>query len=84
MSNVYVVIPRPPENQMASLSLSALARALYEKNAYALVRYVAKDDQQPKLGVLMPYFEPKVDALHFVRVSTNMLGSTQPGIFVDQ
>jgi hypothetical protein len=69
MSNVYVVLPRPHNNEIAALSISALARALYEKNAYALVRYVVKDDQQPKIGVLVPHFEPNVDALHFIRVS---------------
>ncbi|KAJ2956340.1 hypothetical protein NQZ79_g7801 [Umbelopsis isabellina] len=68
MSNVYVILSRPHENEAAACSISALSRALYEKNAYALVRYVAKEDQQPKLGILMPYFEPHVDALHFVRV----------------
>lgn len=69
MSNVYVILARPHENAAAACSISALSRALYEKNAYALVRYVAKEDQHPKLGILMPYFEPNVDALHFVRVS---------------
>jgi hypothetical protein len=69
MDNVYVILSRPHDNEQAAASISALSRALYEKNAYALVRYVGKEDQHPKLGILMPYFEPHVDALHFVRVS---------------
>jgi ATP-dependent DNA helicase 2 subunit 2 len=69
MSNVYVILPRPADNIIAAATISSLARALYEKNAYALVRYVAKDNQQPKLGVLVPYFEPNIDALHFIRAS---------------
>ncbi|KAI8576665.1 hypothetical protein K450DRAFT_256125 [Umbelopsis ramanniana AG] len=68
MSNVYVILPRPADNMVASATISSLARALYEQNAYALVRYVAKENQQPKLGVLVPYFEPNIDALHFIRV----------------
>jgi hypothetical protein len=69
MTNVYVILPRPADNMIASATISSLARALYEQNAYALVRYVSKENQQPKIGVLVPYFEPNIDALHFIRVS---------------
>ncbi|CAO3668533.1 unnamed protein product [Umbelopsis ramanniana] len=68
MTNVYVILPRPADNVIASATISSLARALYEQNAYALVRYVSKENQQPKIGVLVPYFEPNIDALHFIRL----------------
>jgi len=72
MTNVYVILPRPADNMIASATISSLARALYEQNAYALVRYVSKENQQPKIGVLVPYFEPNIDALHFIRVGDQL------------
>lgn len=50
-------------------ALSSFARCLDEKNAVALVRYVFRNDTQPKLGVLFPHFEENVDVLHFIQVS---------------
>lgn len=73
MSNVYVITP-PPQDFSAGVALSALARGLQEKNALALVRYVARSDMPPKLGLLFPEFQPGKDVLYFTQVRRNKSG----------
>ncbi|CAG8548686.1 7781_t:CDS:2, partial [Scutellospora calospora] len=64
MSTVAAVVPQT-NNQTMAQRLSALIRALYEKESYAIVRYVRKNDDAPKLGVLMPYVCAPKECLYF-------------------
>lgn len=38
----------------STLALSALAKALYDEQSCAIVRYVQKDDGHPRIGILEP------------------------------
>lgn len=53
MSNIYSVFPAPDDGK-AEVDLLGLIFALHEKDSYALVRYVSKEDGEPKLGILWP------------------------------
>lgn len=46
-------------NEKAELALSSLINALYELESYAVARYVAKDDTNPLLSLLIP--SPKLE-----------------------
>ncbi|KAJ3064776.1 X-ray repair cross-complementing protein 5, partial [Quaeritorhiza haematococci] len=52
-SNVYAVMPEP-NNKRASKIFFSLARALHERECFALVRYVRINDATPKLGAMVP------------------------------
>jgi hypothetical protein len=53
MSGVDCVVPAP-DNQVASLALSALVHALAHTGRVAIVRYVKRANSPPTLGVLTP------------------------------
>ncbi|CAG8571194.1 4356_t:CDS:10 [Cetraspora pellucida] len=61
MSAVAAVVPQTNNLTMAQ-RLSALIHALYEKDSFAIVRYVKKNNDPPKLGILIPYIQ---DCHHF-------------------
>lgn len=67
MSTVAVVVPQTNNLTMAQ-RLSALIRALYEKDSFAIVRYVKKNNDSPKLGILIPYIRVPRECLYFCRV----------------
>lgn len=71
ISQVYVLVAGNHRPKFSGLALSALARALNEKYAVALVRHVSRQDVPPKLGILTPFFEPDIDMLYFVQVRKN-------------
>ncbi|KAJ7785660.1 SPOC domain-like protein [Mycena metata] len=45
------------------VALSSIAQALYEKNAYAIARWVSKDGMDAKMGVLAPCIADGIDCL---------------------
>lgn len=53
----------------AGRAIGALAHALFDKKVGAIARWVQKVGQPPKVGVLLPHFEPGVSILHFIQVS---------------
>ncbi|KAG0174007.1 ATP-dependent DNA helicase II subunit 2 [Apophysomyces sp. BC1034] len=68
LANVYVITAGQYRTRWAGEAISGLARALHEKEAMALVRYVSKANSEPKLGLLSPDFEPSADVLQFVQI----------------
>lgn len=64
MSGVYAILGEPG-NTMAQRAISALARALYEKDHVALVRYVRAENNAPKLGILQPRIKASYESLIF-------------------
>lgn len=64
MSGVYAIVGEPG-NEVAQKAISALARALYEKDSVALVRYVRAERNPPKLGILMPRIKASYESLLF-------------------
>ena len=64
MSGVYAIVGEPG-NQVAQKAISALARALYEKDYVALVRYVRAENNSPKLGILQPRIKTTYESLLF-------------------
>jgi ATP-dependent DNA helicase 2 subunit 2 len=64
MSGVYAIVGEPG-NVMAQKAISALARALYEKDCLALVRYVRAENNSPKLGILQPRIKATYESLLF-------------------
>ncbi|CAG8663340.1 12940_t:CDS:10, partial [Acaulospora morrowiae] len=68
MSNVSAILP-PKEDPIMAQRLSAFIHALYEKESYAIVRYVRKNNETPKLGILIPYIKTPKECLHFIRIA---------------
>lgn len=64
MSGVYAIVGEPG-NIVAQKAISALARALYEKDYVALVRYVRAENNSPKLGILQPRIKTTYESLLF-------------------
>lgn len=64
MSGVYSIVGEPGNSQ-AQKAISALARALYEKDYVALVRYVRAENNSPKLGILQPRIKATYESLLF-------------------
>ena len=64
MSGVYAIVGEPG-NHVAQKAISALARALYEKDSVALVRYVRAENNAPKLGILQPRIKLTYESLLF-------------------
>ena len=64
MSGVYAIVAEPG-NAVAQRAISALARALYEKDSVALVRYVRAENNSPKLGILQPRIKTSYESLIF-------------------
>ncbi|KAK9762546.1 ATP-dependent DNA helicase yku80, variant 2 [Basidiobolus ranarum] len=57
-----------PDNTLASKGLSSLIHAMYEKDAFALVRYCRTDNGIVKLGVLKPCIKAEYECLYYVKV----------------
>ncbi|PWN91959.1 SPOC domain-like protein [Acaromyces ingoldii] len=53
MGETFFVFPSP-NNARSQLQLSSLIRAMSEQNKYAIVRFVRRNDADPKLGILAP------------------------------
>jgi ATP-dependent DNA helicase 2 subunit 2 len=64
MSGVYAIVGEPG-NASALRAISAIARALYEKDMVALVRYVRAENNPPKLGILQPRIKSSYESLLF-------------------
>ncbi|RGB33638.1 SPOC like C-terminal domain-containing protein [Rhizophagus diaphanus] len=67
LSNVFTVVPKKDE-PVAAQRLSSFIHVLYEKDSFAIVRYVKKPLESPKLGVLVPYIKPPKECLYFARI----------------
>ncbi|KAF8944812.1 ATP-dependent DNA helicase II subunit 2 [Haplosporangium gracile] len=70
MSNVYSVFAAPG-NPRAEVEMAGLVFALFEKNSFALCRYVRINDSEPKLGVLWPEISSEHKCLFFARTAFN-------------
>ncbi|KAF9911035.1 ATP-dependent DNA helicase II subunit 2 [Linnemannia zychae] len=68
MSNVYSVFAAPG-NPHAEVQMAGLVFALFEKNSFALCRYVRVNDSEPKLGVLWPEISSEHKCLFFARTA---------------
>lgn len=64
MTGVYALVA-DPGNAKAKPAISALARALYEKDHVALVRYVRAENGAPKIGILQPRIKSTYESLLF-------------------
>ncbi|CAO3655477.1 unnamed protein product [Mucor hiemalis] len=53
---------RPVESATA---IAALSQSLFEKNCYAVVRFVVKVDAQPKIGILEPVLDDNAPILQY-------------------
>ncbi|KAF9545822.1 ATP-dependent DNA helicase II subunit 2 [Mortierella hygrophila] len=70
VSNVYSVFAAPG-NPRAEVEMAGLVFALFEKNSFALCRYVRINDSEPKLGVLWPEISSEHKCLFFARTAFN-------------
>ncbi|KAF9160674.1 ATP-dependent DNA helicase II subunit 2 [Mortierella sp. AD011] len=68
MANIYSIFPTPGDAK-AEVEMAGLLFALFEKNSYALCRYVRIDDAEPKLGVLWPEITTEHKCLYFGQVA---------------
>ncbi|KAI9031855.1 SPOC like C-terminal domain-containing protein [Phycomyces nitens] len=66
ISKIYVVTGGTVDTTETNTVLTALAKAMYETNSVAMVRYTSKSNTPPKLGVLFPCVEDGMDFLYFV------------------
>ncbi|KAI8605465.1 SPOC like C-terminal domain-containing protein [Dissophora ornata] len=68
MANIYSVFPAPGDAK-AEVEIAGLLFALFEKNSYALCRYVRVDDAEPKLGILWPEITAEHKCFYFGQVA---------------
>lgn len=61
-SSVQVVMPTPGDEH-AGTAMSAFVHALYETNMVGVVRYVWRNNAQPKLMVLVPHIKAEYECL---------------------
>jgi hypothetical protein len=59
----------PANKHATNLAIGALARALYEKDAVALVRFVRRNNAEPEMGILSPFIDVDVNLLQFCQVN---------------
>ncbi|OQN97542.1 hypothetical protein B0A48_16696 [Cryoendolithus antarcticus] len=55
-------------NEKAYMALSSLIHALYELESYAVARFVAKENKEPRVLLLMPSIEPDFECLYDVEL----------------
>ncbi|XP_065646399.1 X-ray repair cross-complementing protein 5 isoform X2 [Hydra vulgaris] len=55
-----------PDDEYAAVAFSALCRALDEKNMVAIVRYVSRSNNDPKIGFLTPNIKSSYESLLFI------------------
>lgn len=67
MGNTNVIVGQKG-NELAQMALSSLIHALYELDAYALVRFVKRKDEGPVMMALAPCIEAEVECLIDVQV----------------
>ncbi|KAF8985542.1 ATP-dependent DNA helicase II subunit 2 [Entomortierella lignicola] len=68
LKNIYSVFPDPGDPK-AEVEIAGLLFALFEKNSYALCRYVRVDDAEPKLGILWPEISAEHKCFYFGQVA---------------
>lgn len=59
----------PANKHATGLAIGSLARALYEKDAVALVRFVRRQNAEPEMGILSPFIDVDVNLLQFCQVN---------------
>ncbi|KAG0044609.1 ATP-dependent DNA helicase II subunit 2 [Gryganskiella cystojenkinii] len=68
MSNIYSLFPAPGDTR-AEVDMLGLLFALFEKDSYALVRYVRAEDAEPKLGILWPEITEEHKCFYYGQVA---------------
>lgn len=53
----------------SATAIAALSQSLFEKNCYAVVRFVVKVDAQPKIGILEPVLDDNAPILQYYDVN---------------
>jgi len=64
MSEAYMVIAKP-DDPFAQIALSSFIRALSELQKVIIVRYVFRDDSEPKLGFLYPHIGTNRECFYY-------------------
>ncbi|USW48217.1 Putative ku70/Ku80 beta-barrel domain, SPOC-like domain superfamily, Ku domain superfamily protein [Septoria linicola] len=67
LSRANMVISKKADEK-ASMALSSFIHALYELDSYAVARFVAKENKEPKLLLLAPNIEPDFECLYDVEL----------------
>ncbi|KAI9595138.1 SPOC like C-terminal domain-containing protein [Syncephalis fuscata] len=67
MSSVYQVCP-VPDLEASPIAISAFVHAMYEMNAYALVRYTYTIYAAPRIGLLWPCIKPGAEYLYYTHL----------------
>ena len=57
-----------PDSPTHQVALSSIVQAMYEKGVVGVVRYVAREGSDPRMGVIMPTVFDEVDCFLFVQV----------------
>lgn len=90
-SNAYILTAGATHPTEAAKGLAAFAKALYDEQSCAIVRYVQKDDGRPRIGILEPediegehdveyllqYFDVSVFGMHSTRTCLSNQRSIQ-------
>jgi len=67
MMNTYAVFPAPADPR-AEVEIAGLLFGMFEKNSYALCRYVRAEDAEPKLAILWPEITAETKFFYFGQV----------------
>ncbi|KAG0352474.1 X-ray repair cross-complementing protein 5, partial [Podila minutissima] len=68
MANTYAVFPAPADPR-AEVEIAGLLFGMFEKNSYALCRYVRAEDAEPKLAILWPEITAETKCFYFGQVA---------------
>ncbi|KAF9382159.1 ATP-dependent DNA helicase II subunit 2 [Podila verticillata] len=68
MANTYAVFPAPADPR-AEVEIAGLLFGMFEKNSYALCRYVRAEDAEPKLAILWPEITAETKFFYFGQVA---------------
>ncbi|KAG0330003.1 ATP-dependent DNA helicase II subunit 2 [Podila humilis] len=68
LTNTYGVFPTPGDAK-AVVDITGLLFGMFEKNSYALCRYVRAEDAEPKLAILWPEITAETKCFYFGQVA---------------
>lgn len=67
LSRANMIVSKKADEK-ASMALSSLIHALYELDSYAIARFVAKENKEPRILLLTPNIEPDFECLYDVEL----------------
>ncbi len=62
------IVIAEPDNPEAAVAVSALVRAMIQRQVVALTKYVKRANASPLLGALIPHVEPNIECFYWIQL----------------